>query len=106
MADKHQLYDEAHQLKEQGKLEEAVAKLQQALELDPDFALAHAALSVFYSRLGKHQEAVKHGLRVCELEPNDPLSFTAMSVTYQRAGMIPEAEEAMARARMLQMGGC
>jgi hypothetical protein len=41
---------------------------------------------------------------VCELEPNDPFSFTALSVTLQRAGKIPEAEEALARARMMQTG--
>ena len=28
-----------------------------------------------------------------------------MSVTFQRAGKIPEAEDAMARARMLQAAG-
>ena len=55
--------------------------------------------------LAKHDDAIRHGLKVCELEPNEPFSFTAMSVTFQRAGKIPEAEDAMARARILQSGG-
>lgn len=97
-----ELYDQADQLKAEGRLEEAVTKLRESLELDPNYALAHSALAVVYGRLQKHDEAIQHGLKVCELEPDDPFSFTALSVTYQRAGRIPEAEDAMARARMMQ----
>lgn len=102
MPTNEQLYDEADRLKDDGKLDEAVAKLEELLAQDPKYALAHSALAVIYGRLKRHDEAVKHGQKVCELEPNDPFSFTAMSVTYQRAGKIPEAEDAMARARMMQ----
>ena len=102
MSTKEQIYDEADRLKDSGQLEAAAAKLQEALGLDPNYALAHSALAIIYTRLKRHEEAIKHGLKVCELEPNDSFSFTAMSVTYQRAGYIPEAEEAMARARMIQ----
>jgi hypothetical protein len=42
---------------------------------------------------------------VCELEPTDPFSFTALSVACQRGGWIAEAEDALARSRMLQGGG-
>lgn len=98
-----ELYDQADKLKDQGKLEEAIALLHQALELDPNFALAHSALAVYYGRLGRHEEAIRHGLKVVELEPNDPFSYTAMSVTFQRAGRIPEAEEFKARAHMVGM---
>jgi Flp pilus assembly protein TadD len=102
MSTNDQLYDEADKLKDEGKLEEAAAKLQELLKQDPKYALAHSALAVIYTRLKRHDEAIKHGRTVCELEPNDPFSFTALSVTYQRAGKIYEAEDAMARARMLQ----
>jgi Flp pilus assembly protein TadD len=98
----HDLYDEADKLKDAGKLDEAVAKFQDILKEDANYALAHSALAVVFTRLKRHAEAIRHAQKVCELEPNDPFSFTAMSVTYQRAGMIPEAEDAMARARMLQ----
>lgn len=105
------LYDEADQLKEHGKLEEAVAKLQEALVVDDNYALAHSALAVIQQRLGNHDEAVKHAVRVCDLEPDDPFSFTAMSVTYQRAyagtnnmEFIRLAEDAMERSRQLSQG--
>lgn len=95
------LYDEADKLKAEGKHEEAIAKLVELTEQDPNYALAHSALAVLYGKVGRHDEAIRHGQKVCELEPNDAFSFTAMSVTYQRAGRIPEAEDAMARARMM-----
>ncbi len=95
------LYDEADRLKDAGKLEEAAALLMGILAKDPDYALAHSALAVIYTRMNRHDEAVSHGLRACKLEPNDPVSFTALSVTYEHAGRVPEAEEAMARARTM-----
>lgn len=104
MPTNEELYDVADQLKEAGKLEEAVAKFQELVAQDPAYSLAHSALAVVLTKLGRHSEAIGHGLKVCELEPRDPFSFTAMSVTFQRAGRIPEAEDAMARARMLQQG--
>jgi len=111
MADVVQLYDEADQLKMAGKLEEAVAKLEEAIVMDENYALAHSALAVVLQRQDKHDEAVKHAQRVCELEPNDPFSFTAMSVTFQRAyagtnnmEYIKLAEDAMERSRQLSQG--
>jgi Tfp pilus assembly protein PilF len=100
MPAKHEVYNEAEKLKDQGNLAEAVAKLHEALAIDPNYALAHAALAVIYTKLGKHEKAIEHGLKVVDLEPSDPFSYTAMSVTYQRAGRIPEAEMMRDRAHM------
>ena len=98
------LYDEADRLKDAGKLDEAAARLQDLVKQDGNYALAHSALAVIYTKLKQHDEAIHHGLRACELEPNDPFGFTSLSVTFQRAGKIQEAEDAMARARMMQQG--
>jgi tetratricopeptide (TPR) repeat protein len=102
MATLHEMYDQGNKLKDEGKLEESAATFEEILAQDPQYALAHSALAVVYTRLKRHDDAIRHAQTVCELEPNDPFSFTALSVTYQRAGKIPEAEEAMARARMMQ----
>lgn len=103
MPTNEQLYDEADKLKEAGKLDEALAKLKELLAQDESYALAHSAMAVVLGRLGQHDDAIRHAQRVCELEPNDPFSFTALSVICMRGGRIPEAEDAMARARMMQM---
>ena len=112
MSEAPKIYDQADALKEEGKLEEAIAKYSEALEADPTYALAHSAMAVVYGRLGKHEEAVQHAERVCELKPNDPFSYTSASVIYQRAyagtgdqRFIRLAEDAMARSHMIQGGG-
>lgn len=112
MATEHELYAEGEKLKDDGKIQEAHEKFLQALEVDETFALAHLALAVTYGKLGDHEKAITHGERACALDPQDPFSFTAMSVTYVRAmtetqdGQYKEkAEEAMARAHMLEQQG-
>jgi tetratricopeptide (TPR) repeat protein len=111
MSDAHAFYDQADKLKDEGKLEEAAAKFQEALHADPGYSLAHSALAVVLQKLGRHEEAIKHAVKVCEQEPNDPFSYTALSVTYQRAfagtnnqQYIRMAEDAMEKSRMLQSG--
>ena len=111
MATVDELYALGEKLKEEGRYEEAVAKLQEVLQLDATFALAHFALAVTYGKLNRHEEAVTHAERACELDPGDPFSYTALSVTYQRAfagtrdpRYIRMAEEAMGRAHQMQSG--
>jgi Flp pilus assembly protein TadD len=93
-----QRYDAAIDLQQAGKLDEAVAELQALIADQPDYALAHAALSVFYGKQGRQDEAVEHARKVCELDPDDPFSFMAMSLICQRAGRLPEAEQALGTA--------
>jgi Flp pilus assembly protein TadD len=98
----HERYDEAIALQQAGKDEEAIAKLRDLVGSDPDYALAHAALSVFLGKKGQSDEAVEHGKKVCELEPDDPFSFVALSLICQQAGRIAEAEQALMQARHLE----
>jgi len=102
MATADEIYDQAMKLKGEGKLAEAVGKLEEILVLDPNHVLTHSALAVHLQKLGQPDPAIEHAIRVTELEPNDPFSFTQLSVIYQRCGKIPEAEAAMARAHTLQ----
>jgi tetratricopeptide (TPR) repeat protein len=106
-----ELYDEADKLKDAGDLDAAATKLQEALELDANYSLAHSAMAVVEQRRGNHEQAVSHAQKVTELEPDDAFSFTALSVTLQRAyagtndtSYIQLAEDAMERSRQVQMG--
>ena len=109
MSEIDDLYNQAEQLRDDGKPEEAISKLTTILEQDESHVLSHLALAVLYGRVNKHEDAIKHGKRACELEPGDRFNYISMSVTYQRAfegtrnqEYIGLAEEAMAKS---QQGG-
>ena len=102
MPSREERYEAAEQLKNQGNVADAVAALEAVVADHPDFALAHSALAAWCTRLERHDEAIRHARRVCDLEPKDPFSFTALSVACMRGGRIAEAEDALARSRMLQ----
>lgn len=96
------LYDEAAKLKDGGDIEGAVESLLKIVESFPDHLHTNMALGVYLQKLGRIEESIKHAVKVTELEPNDPFSFTQLSVIYQRCGRIMEAEDAMAKAHVLQ----
>lgn len=104
MATREERYEAAEKLKNAGQLADAVAVLEGLVADHPEYALAHSALAAWCTRLDRHEDAVRHARRVCELEPQDPFSYTALSVACMRGGRIAEAEEALARSRMLQGG--
>ena len=102
------LENEAEQLKSEGKNEEAIAKLLQALEMDEKFARLHLALSVLYHKTEDYEKSVSHAERAVELEPDDAFNVAALSVTYQRAlaetnnmEFMTAAEQARDRAHQL-----
>jgi len=97
-------YAAAEALKNEGKLAEAVAALEGVIVDHPGFTLAHSALAAWCTRLDRHEEAIQHARRAAELEPNDPFSYTALSVACMRGGRIAEAEDALAKSRLLQGG--
>lgn len=105
MATLDEMYNEATKLKDDGDLGGAVAKLKEMLEQEETNTLAHAALAVHLQKLGQHEQAIAHAKRVTELEPDDAFSYSQLSVICMRCGLIPEAEDAMAKAREIQAGG-
>ena len=113
MASIYQKFDEADQLKGEGKFEEAIEIHEAILAEDESIVQSHLSLAVLYGKLSKHEQATQHGQRACELDPSDPFHFTALSVTFRDAATAaqdPEtnqryimlAEDAMAKAHMMQ----
>ena len=105
MSEAAQLESEATVLRNEGKYEEAIEKLKQALAIDENFVLAHLGLAVLYHNVGDWVNSVAHGEKAVEVEPDDQFNYSALSVTYQRAfeasrdtTYIQKAEEAKARA--------
>ncbi len=100
----NELYDQALELRDRGDKPGAISKLEEAIQLDPAFAIGHGMLAKLYADIAEADKAIAHARRVVELEPDDTFSYTALSVIYQRCGRIPEAEQAKAMAWQKQMG--
>ena len=105
MHDARSVYREAFQHFASGRLDEAVAGFQRAIEMEPGYALAWNGLSMAYRNLGDLDRAIEAARRLVELEPDDPLSYTNLSILYRSRGMVPEAEDAKARAMQLEARG-
>jgi Flp pilus assembly protein TadD len=63
-------YDQAIRLFQQGRLQEAVHSLEQAIRFRPDFADAHCNLANILSYQGRLDEAVVSYRRALELVPH------------------------------------
>lgn len=108
MADVNSLYNDAEKLKDEGQFDQAVARLEELLKVDPNHVLSYLALAVLYGKLGRPEDAIRAGQKACEIDPSDAFNFTAMSVTYQRAWQATQdqnyirlAEDAMAKAHLI-----
>ena len=55
------------QTRNRGSDQEAIPLLRRAIELDPNFALAHARLGTAYSNIGESKLAIEHRTRAYEL---------------------------------------
>lgn len=85
----------------EGKLDEAIAEYNRALELDPAFTDAlHGLAQAYYARQD-FDRTIEAAQRILEIDPDDILAWTTISRAYQRKGMIPQAEEAGNKARVL-----
>ena len=85
----------------QDKHEEAIAKYDEAMAIDPDWPDSYHGKAMALMQLERYDEAIEVGQRIVELDPNDPFAHTSLSMFYQRKGMIDEAEAEGAKARML-----
>jgi tetratricopeptide (TPR) repeat protein len=85
----------------EGKIEEAIAEYNRALELDPKLSDALHGLAQAYHAREDFDRTIEAARRILELNPDDILAWTTISRAYQRKGMVPEAEEAGNKARIL-----
>ena len=82
-------------------LNQAIAKAQQAIALNPQFPDALEALGIFYSKANRLDEAIETMKRLAQISPNHIMAHTNLSRFYVEKGMILEAEQEQAEARRL-----
>ncbi|MFT4571325.1 MAG: tetratricopeptide (TPR) repeat protein [Hyphomicrobiaceae bacterium] len=85
----------------EGRDDEALVCFERCLEIDPDYSDAILGKAMVYLGREQFDEAIALAKRMVELNPDDILAQTNLSVFCQRAGLIQEAEDAGAKARML-----
>jgi tetratricopeptide (TPR) repeat protein len=96
-----ELFYEGSDLHGEKRYDEAMERFDRCLAIDADYTDAILGKAMVHLERGEHEQAIALGRRLAELAPDDVLAFTSLSMFYERAGMIKEAEEAGAKARML-----
>jgi tetratricopeptide (TPR) repeat protein len=71
----------------------AVAKLEEAVRIDPEFRDAHTNLGTEYARAGRVDEAVQHFRRALEIGPPDVIIYSNLSWACLAQRRVSEAEE-------------
>lgn len=75
----------------QGKLEEAAASYQKAVELNPEDAEAYSTLGYLYFEQGNITDALAYNLKAVELNPQLARAHSTLGLIYYRMGRIEEA---------------
>ncbi|RJP68515.1 MAG: tetratricopeptide repeat protein [Candidatus Abyssobacteria bacterium SURF_17] len=81
-----------------GRVQQAVAAAEKAVEIAPDFPDARMALASAYSRVGLQEEALKHARAAVDLNPVSSDAHTTLGIVYARLGRYAESEAEWRRA--------
>jgi predicted O-linked N-acetylglucosamine transferase (SPINDLY family) len=89
-------------LAQQGRLDEAMASFQRAVEIKPDDAVAHGNWGLALTLQGKLDEAVAHYRRALELKPDFADAYSNLGRVWMTRGQITEALACFRRALELK----
>ncbi|MFT5694900.1 MAG: folate-binding protein YgfZ [Myxococcota bacterium] len=92
------IYDRAIRVFAQGKEEQALSMLEDALQLDPGFSDGYEAIGVILGRSERYHEAIDIFKRLEELAPEVPMVNTNLSLYYMKIGDKTTAEAHAAKA--------
>lgn len=87
------------QLEQVGRIEDAIAETERALQLDPKLVQAHVNLIILYGRMGDRGKAEEHYQAAVSLNPNQfPGAYYNYGVLLLGEGKLDEADKAFRRA--------
>ncbi len=93
-----------HYLAPMGRLEEAVAELRSALELDPLNLVINANLGAILYFQRAYDSAIEQCRKTFELEPNYYFTYWVLGRAYEQKGMPEEAVAALEKSAVLSGG--
>ena len=88
----------AKRLADQGKLNEAIVELDEAIRLDPKLASAYNSRGVAYKDLGQRQRAIQDYDEAIRLDPKDAAPYVNRGLVYTKLNRDQEAERDFAKA--------
>jgi protein O-mannosyl-transferase len=91
-------------LRERGQLEEAIAHLQQAVEIQPSFAEAHNNLGNALRQQGQPDLAIAQFQKALQLEPNNAPAYGNLGSALLDKGQVNEAISQFRKARQIEPG--
>jgi len=89
---------EGEELLERGKVEEALALLEEAVRLDPRYAPARNKLGVCHVRMGELELARREFVAAIEIDPRFAPAYSNLGNLHQEAGRLEEAVAAYRQA--------
>jgi superkiller protein 3 len=93
------LLERGIQLEQAGRLQDAIAAHERALQLDPDLMQAHVNLIILYGRSGNFQKAEEHYQAALKLNPDKyPDAYYNYGVLMLKEGKLDQAQAAFANA--------
>jgi tetratricopeptide (TPR) repeat protein len=81
-----------------GRWQEAIVAFSDAIEIDPNFAVAHFGLGVTYSRLENWEEALAYFKKTIEMNPTFAPGYLGLGITYNILGFNDKAMKALKKA--------
>lgn len=83
------------------RTDESIAKLQEALDMDPNFSIAHLDLSEAYQQKGMFDKAIVESQKAVELFDSSASRIAFLGHAYAVAGKRREAQQMLARLKSL-----
>jgi tetratricopeptide (TPR) repeat protein len=93
---------QAEQLRQRGKFDDAQSICESLLQSHPDYAGALHTLGLIAGDREDHQQALNYLVRAAMLNPHNWMTLTALSGIYLRLGAIEMAKRAIEQARLIE----
>ena len=86
-----ELFEQAEEESEKDDHEKAAERLEEAIEIAPEYYQAQNALGVEYERLGRTDDAIRHYLIAKDLSPNSAVPGVSLAAIYLRDNDVQNA---------------
>ncbi|HEY0591575.1 MAG TPA: tetratricopeptide repeat protein [Thermoanaerobaculia bacterium] len=91
-------YNEGAELANQGKMAEAIVKMEAAVAAKPDLTVGHMSLAKLYSRTDAWEKAITAANAALAISPDEPDMFAILAQAYEKTGNKEKAKEFKSKA--------